>query len=162
MLTYYRCIHNCQQFHSSSLERVRAFRCYPTLQCLQSRLGQSQFTQRSKAGSRSLSTCTLSAGQEASSNQTSSVEAEVQQTVPLSESWELDFSSRPILDERGKKVWEVLITDAERTFQYSRFLPNNKINSTQVPNCCLQSWPAIPAFVTAKDVSVVLAAQICH
>jgi hypothetical protein len=46
--------------------------------------------------------------------------------------WELDFCSRPILDERKKKVWELLICDPERTFEYSEYFPNNKINSVQV------------------------------
>ena len=52
--------------------------------------------------------------------------------IPQSRVWELDFSSRPILDERGKKKWELLICDAQRQFQYSGYFPNNKINSTQV------------------------------
>jgi hypothetical protein len=51
---------------------------------------------------------------------------------PTADAWQLDFCSRPILDERGKKVWELLICDETRTFEYSRYFPNNKINSTQV------------------------------
>lgn len=39
--------------------------------------------------------------------------------VPTSNVWELDFCSRPILDERGKKVWELLICDPSRSFEYS-------------------------------------------
>jgi hypothetical protein len=46
--------------------------------------------------------------------------------------WELDFCSRPIMDERKKKVWELLICDPERNFEYSEYFPNNKINSVQV------------------------------
>jgi hypothetical protein len=46
--------------------------------------------------------------------------------------WELDFCSRPIFDERKKKVWELLICDPERNFEYSEYFPNNKINSVQV------------------------------
>lgn len=46
--------------------------------------------------------------------------------------WELDFSSRPILDERGKKVWELLICDPQRSFEYAQYFPNNKINSGEV------------------------------
>lgn len=45
------------------------------------------------------------------------------------EVWQLDFFSRPILDERGKNLWELLITDSERTFVFSQFFANNKINS---------------------------------
>lgn len=43
--------------------------------------------------------------------------------------WELDFCSRPIVDERGKKVWELLVTDSERSFVFAEYFPNNKINS---------------------------------
>jgi hypothetical protein len=52
--------------------------------------------------------------------------------VPQAEVWELDFCSRPILDERGKKVWELIICDPQRTFEYAQYVPNNKINSTEV------------------------------
>ncbi|KAG0485673.1 hypothetical protein HPP92_009752 [Vanilla planifolia] len=43
--------------------------------------------------------------------------------------WELDFCSRPILDERGKKVWELVVCDASLSLQYTRYFPNNVINS---------------------------------
>jgi hypothetical protein len=46
--------------------------------------------------------------------------------------WELDFCARPILDERGKKLWELLVTDADRSFVYSEFFRNNMINSTSL------------------------------
>jgi hypothetical protein len=52
--------------------------------------------------------------------------------VPQADVWELDFCSRPILDERGKKVWELIICDADRNFEYATYYPNNKINSTEV------------------------------
>ena len=52
--------------------------------------------------------------------------------APTANTWQLDFCSRPILDERGKKVWELLICDETRSFEHSRYFPNNKINSTQV------------------------------
>ena len=58
-----------------------------------------------------------------------------QKGVPRSQAWELDFCSRPLLDERGKKRWELLICSPDREFEYSAYFPNNKINSTQV--CCL-------------------------
>eukprot|EP00899_Mesostigma_viride_P015798 jgi/Mesvir1/24219/Mv10930-RA.1 len=44
--------------------------------------------------------------------------------------WELDFCSRPILDDRGKKVWELLICDPSRSFTHAEYFPNSKINST--------------------------------
>ncbi|MEG4801034.1 Tab2/Atab2 family RNA-binding protein [Microcoleus sp. ARI1-B5] len=51
--------------------------------------------------------------------------------------WELDFYSRPIIDERGKKKWEVLICEsplkvgdkAESLFRYSQLCPSTTVNS---------------------------------
>lgn len=51
--------------------------------------------------------------------------------------WELDFYSRPIVDERQKKKWEVLICEsplnvgdnAESLFRYSQFCPSSTVNS---------------------------------
>lgn len=51
--------------------------------------------------------------------------------------WELDFYSRPLRDEEGKKVWEVLICQtplniedrAETMFRYTQFCPSNQVNS---------------------------------
>jgi hypothetical protein len=37
-----------------------------------------------------------------------------------------------MLDERGKKVWELLICSADRSFEYAVYFPNNKINSAEV------------------------------
>ena len=51
---------------------------------------------------------------------------------PTSEEWEVDFCSRPLLDERGKKVWELLICNADRSFEHSEYFPNNRINSSEV------------------------------
>lgn len=54
--------------------------------------------------------------------------------------WELDFYSRPILDENEKKRWEVLICEGaqevrdepESLFRYSKFLANTEVNSIQL------------------------------
>ncbi|MDJ1181130.1 Tab2/Atab2 family RNA-binding protein [Roseofilum sp. BLCC_M91] len=54
--------------------------------------------------------------------------------------WELDFYSRPILDENNKKVWEILIcetpssiaTDPESLFRYSRFCSSKNVNSGEL------------------------------
>ena len=51
--------------------------------------------------------------------------------------WELDFYSRPVLDERQKKLWEVLICESplgptsptEAPFRYSQFTSNQEVNS---------------------------------
>ena len=51
--------------------------------------------------------------------------------------WELDFYSRPILDETGKRLWEVVLCEApnrvdqtlETCFSYAEFCPNTQVNS---------------------------------
>jgi hypothetical protein len=51
--------------------------------------------------------------------------------------WELDFYSRPILDENKKKIWEVLIcesptgidTPTDALFRYSQFCTSTQVNS---------------------------------
>lgn len=43
--------------------------------------------------------------------------------------WELDFFSRPVLDARSKRVWELIVCDSKRKLQFARFYPNNAINS---------------------------------
>ncbi|NER32757.1 MAG: DUF1092 family protein [Oscillatoria sp. SIO1A7] len=50
--------------------------------------------------------------------------------------WELDFYSRPVVDENGKKVWEVLICSspldirsAGPQLRFSKFCPSTKVNS---------------------------------
>ncbi len=54
--------------------------------------------------------------------------------------WELDFYSRPVLDEQGKKMWEVLICEApldistrpETLFRYAQFCPSTEVNSVSL------------------------------
>ncbi|KAL3826265.1 hypothetical protein ACHAXA_006293, partial [Cyclostephanos tholiformis] len=47
--------------------------------------------------------------------------------------WELDCYSRPVLVEDGKKkLWEVLITDSSGTMRVCRTLASNKVNSREV------------------------------
>lgn len=51
--------------------------------------------------------------------------------------WEIDFYSRPILDENEKKVWEVLVcespldtrTNPESLFRYAQYCPSTQVNS---------------------------------
>jgi hypothetical protein len=51
--------------------------------------------------------------------------------------WELDFYSRPILDEKQKKVWEVLIcespldigTQTDSLFRYAQYCSSTQVNS---------------------------------
>lgn len=59
--------------------------------------------------------------------------------------WELDFYSRPILDERQKKVWEVLVCDPQRTFEYTKFCPGNQVNSTWLRTAIEEAMTQAPA-----------------
>jgi hypothetical protein len=51
--------------------------------------------------------------------------------------WELDFYSRPILDENQKKLWEVLIcespvdtrTKVDSIFRFTKYCPSTEVNS---------------------------------
>ena len=51
--------------------------------------------------------------------------------------WELDFYSRPVLDEEGKKLWEVLICESPNSikrspdtlFKYSQYCSSSSVNS---------------------------------
>ncbi|MBW3041556.1 Tab2/Atab2 family RNA-binding protein [Prochlorococcus marinus] len=48
--------------------------------------------------------------------------------------WEIDFYSRPILDENGKKRWELLITSTndfkdKKTFKWEKICPASSVNS---------------------------------
>ncbi len=51
--------------------------------------------------------------------------------------WELDFYSRPILDENNKKLWEVVICESPNSidrsldslFQYAQYCSNQTVNS---------------------------------
>ena len=47
----------------------------------------------------------------------------------MSNIWELDFYSRPLLDANNKKVWELLICDRERQFEWVRECPASEVNS---------------------------------
>ncbi|MBE7380264.1 MAG: Tab2/Atab2 family RNA-binding protein [Leptolyngbya sp. SIO1E4] len=66
--------------------------------------------------------------------------------------WELDFYSRPILDERNKKLWEVLIsegaqtvdTDPEALFRYGKFLSNTEVNSIQLKEAIQEAIAQAP------------------
>lgn len=60
----------------------------------------------------------------------------------MSKTWELDFYSKPILDENGKKRWEVLIcespTDSYSTtdelLRFSKYCSSSEVNSIWLEN----------------------------
>lgn len=48
----------------------------------------------------------------------------------MSDEWEIDCYSRPVMGDDGKKLWEVLITDSKYgDFKYLKVLPSNLVNS---------------------------------
>ncbi|KAA8492752.1 Protein TAB2-like, chloroplastic [Porphyridium purpureum] len=49
-----------------------------------------------------------------------------------SETWELDFYSRPVLGEDGKKIWELLITDKDGVLEHVEQVPSSSVNSTEL------------------------------
>lgn len=44
--------------------------------------------------------------------------------------WQADFYRRPLRDEAGKPLWELLICDAARSFEFSAFCSQSQANST--------------------------------
>ncbi len=57
--------------------------------------------------------------------------------IGMAEIWELDFYSRPLLDEKQKKLWEVLVCESplsidsptDSLFRFSKFCSNTEVNS---------------------------------
>jgi hypothetical protein len=43
--------------------------------------------------------------------------------------WEIDFYSRPIVDEQQKKLWELLVCDATRSFEFTKFCSGAEANA---------------------------------
>lgn len=50
----------------------------------------------------------------------------------MTDEWELDCYSRPVIGEDGKKLWELLLTDSESRFRYLKTIPSNLVNSRNV------------------------------
>jgi hypothetical protein len=54
--------------------------------------------------------------------------------------WELDFYSRPVVDENNKRRWEILISEGLQSvtqkpaglFRYSKFVSNTEVNSIEL------------------------------
>jgi hypothetical protein len=59
----------------------------------------------------------------------------------MSEIWELDFYSRPLLDENQKKIWELLICDPERRFEYVKFCPGVEANARWLQSAIEEALP---------------------
>jgi hypothetical protein len=46
--------------------------------------------------------------------------------------WELDFFSRPVVGSDGKKLWEMILTDASGAFEHVEAIPNSMVNSREL------------------------------
>lgn len=46
--------------------------------------------------------------------------------------WEVDFFSRPVVDENGKKLWELIVVDQNKNFEHVETVPNNLVNSKEL------------------------------
>ncbi|MBD3881295.1 Tab2/Atab2 family RNA-binding protein [Phormidium tenue FACHB-886] len=66
--------------------------------------------------------------------------------------WELDFYSRPVLDENQKKLWEVLICESplqvraqpEALFRYSKYFANTEVNSVSLKTAVQEAIATAP------------------
>ncbi|XP_062082596.1 protein TAB2 homolog, chloroplastic-like isoform X1 [Humulus lupulus] len=67
--------------------------------------------------------------------------------------WELDFCSRPILNIRGKKLWELVVCHESLSLQYTKYFPNNVINSITLKD-------AIEGI--SEDLGIPLPDKICY
>jgi hypothetical protein len=62
----------------------------------------------------------------------------------VTDQWELDCYSRPVIQPGGKKLWEVLICDSGNTFRFRQELPSSQVNSKtlrQVVEQCVELVP---------------------
>lgn len=67
--------------------------------------------------------------------------------------WELDFYSRPVLDDQQKKLWEVLVcesplgvgTSIDSLFRYSKFYSNTQVNSVSLRQALEEAIAQAPA-----------------
>jgi RNA-binding protein Tab2/Atab2 len=55
-------------------------------------------------------------------------------TDDMTDEWELDCYSRPVMGSDGKKLWEILLTDSEGSFRYLKTIPSNLVNSRNLRN----------------------------
>lgn len=50
----------------------------------------------------------------------------------VSDTWELDFYSRPVVGSDGKKLWELIIVDSLGVFEHVEIMPNSMVNSREL------------------------------
>lgn len=70
----------------------------------------------------------------------------------VTDQWELDCYSRPVVQAGGKKLWEVLICDSGNTFRFRQELPSSQVNSKTLRQVVEQCVELVPS---AKPPSVI-------
>lgn len=59
-------------------------------------------------------------------------ETTIKPGAKISNEWELDVYSRPVVGADGKKLWELLICDSTGNFRHVSPIPSNMVNSREV------------------------------
>ena len=67
--------------------------------------------------------------------------------LPMPTIWELDYYSRPLVDDQNKKIWEVLICESpltiaaqpEQLFRYAEYCPSTQVNSAWLKTAILKA-----------------------
>jgi hypothetical protein len=75
---------------------------------------------------------------------------EVKFTDDMTDEWELDVYSRPVMNSDNKKLWEILITDSAGSFRYLKTIPSNLVNSRNLRNAVeeiMESAPVRPKII---------------
>ncbi|WP_071515031.1 Tab2/Atab2 family RNA-binding protein [Geitlerinema sp. PCC 9228] len=71
----------------------------------------------------------------------------------MSTTWELDFYSRPIVDENNKKIWELLVCespmevarDPDSLFRFAKYCPSNQVNSIWLTSALQEAIDQAPS-----------------
>lgn len=59
----------------------------------------------------------------------------------MSKVWEIDFYSRPILDEQQKKIWELLVCDSQRKFEFTKVCSGSQANARWLQESLAEALP---------------------
>ncbi|KAG5189744.1 hypothetical protein JKP88DRAFT_197491 [Tribonema minus] len=59
-------------------------------------------------------------------------ETTIEPGATISDQWEMDVYSRPVVGKDGKKLWELLLCDSTGNFKHVERIPSNMVNSREV------------------------------
>jgi hypothetical protein len=69
----------------------------------------------------------------------------------LSQEWELDCYSRPVVGEDGKKLWELLICDSLGEFKAVETMPSNMVNSRELRKLVEKVRPCLVQLASTEE-----------